>query len=242
MAGSRGSKGRKRPPPKRPASSSRPPAGGPKPPAPAPAGTPRAKPTRTERLEEARRARRRKAMVTRAGVFGALGLVVVLVAALVISDRNAANAERDRFSAGSCTFDTRSDPISPSPNNHVAPASYEVDPPSGGNHAPGAAPANDYSTGQSQAPPDPQIVHALEHGYVAVWIQPNLAAEELSALRDAVDPFSRDVLVVPRPSLEQKVAATAWGKRMLCSKVEPARIAEFVSSYRNKGPEKVPHP
>lgn len=248
MAGSKGSKGRRRPPPKRPSGSARPPGTGRTPSAATPAapaagaGAPRTKPTRTERIEDARRARKRKAMLTRGGIAGAVALVVAVVAVFVISDRNQARAERDRLTAGSCTFDDRNDPVSPSPNNHVAPASYEVDPPSGGNHAPGAAPAGDYSTAQRPAPPDPQVVHALEHGYVAVWIQPNVAEEDLTALRDAVDPYSRDVLLVPRPSLKQKVSATAWGKRLLCSQVEPARIAEFVKLYRNKGPEKVPHP
>jgi len=49
------------------------------------------------------------------------------------------------------------------------------------------------------------------------------------------------VLLVPRASLPKPVATTAWGRRLLCDGVEPQGLDRFVTSYRNQGPEKVPH-
>ncbi|MDP9388833.1 MAG: DUF3105 domain-containing protein, partial [Actinomycetota bacterium] len=197
--------------------------------------------TRAERLEEARRARRRKAQLTRLGL-GAVAVVLVgILAVLVISGRRAEQAERRRLTAGACRFDTRNDTLSAPPNNHVPPAGYKVDPPSGGNHAPSAAPAAVYG-GERPPPPDSQLVHSLEHGYIVLWHRPDLSEEDMAEIRGVYDGFSRDVLVVPRASLRDEVAATAWGKRLLCPEVESARLAEFVRLYRNEGPEKIEHP
>ncbi|MGI8686119.1 MAG: DUF3105 domain-containing protein [Acidimicrobiales bacterium] len=256
--GSKGSKGKKRPPARRPpgarpqatpgAAGSATRAGS----AGAPTSTTDAGPagaeqspaktktTRAERLEAARRARKRKAALTRAGIAGAVALLVLVVAVVVVSNKKEAKANQDRLTAGSCTFDTKSDPTDPAPNNHVPPVAYKVNPPAGGNHSPQAAPAVDYSGGQ-QVPGDPEIVHAQEHGYVIIWHRPDLTEPELAAVRAPFDRYPADVLVVPRASLTGKAVATAWGRRLLCTEVEAARLTEFVKLYRNEGPEKVPH-
>lgn len=174
--------------------------------------------------------------MVRAGVAVTVAVVAGVVATLVMADRRTSNAERERLTAGSCTFDTRNDRLSASPNNHVAPASYKVDPPSGGNHAPNDAPAGVYG-GTNPPPPDGRLVHSLEHGYVVLWHRPDVDQKDLAAIRGVFDRYSEDVLMVPRPSLKVKVAATSWGKRLLCPEVEPSRLAEFVRLYRNDSPE-----
>ncbi|HEX2698897.1 MAG TPA: DUF3105 domain-containing protein [Acidimicrobiales bacterium] len=253
MAGGKGakasrSKGKKRPPAKRPpGAAARAGAGSPASSAgtPAPPGTPPPaaggpKLTRAERLEAAQRARRRKAAITRAAIAGAIALVVLVVGAIVVVNTKHEEAATKRLTAGSCTYDTKADKTSSTGQKHVPPASYEVDPPAGGNHTPEAAVSGDYSGGDD-VPTDFRIVHALEHGYVTVWYRPDLGEQELAAVRKPFDRYPDDVLVVPRASLGGKVAATAWGRRLLCTDVEPAQLTEFVRLYRNKGPEKVPH-
>lgn len=255
-------KPKKRPPGKRPQPAKRPIAAGPAPAAGAgtapaggaKAGAPKAgataapaappapgKITKAERIEAARRARRRKKLRLRIAIGAAIALAVGAIVFNAVSNRSDTSAFRDKLTAGTCTFDTRNDPTSASPNNHVAPASYKVNPPAGGNHDPSAAPAGKYE--QGTAPADAKIVHSLEHGYIAIWHQPGLPKEEMDVITKVFDRYENDVLVVPRASLpaETKVAATAWGERLLCQKAELGPLTDFVEQYRNEGPEKVPH-
>lgn len=235
-----GGKKKKKPSGPRPAArtppASRPPAN-----APASAAAPAAKrPTQGQRLEAARAARARKSRNTRLAVAGAVVVVVGLLVFNTLDNRRASQALRARLTAGDCTFDTRSDSTSASPNDHVAPAGYDVDPPAGGNHDPSPASAGTYT--QGNAPSDARIVHALEHGFVAVWHRPDLDEAALGRLDDAVNAYRKDVLVVPRAGLSGQVAATAWGERLLCPTLEVAALQEFIDAYRNKGPERIPHP
>jgi hypothetical protein len=38
-----------------------------------------------------------------------------------------------------------------------------------------------------------------------------------------------------------EVAAKAWHRRLLCGRVEEPALASFIETYRNKGPERIPH-
>jgi len=210
-----------------------------RPPGPKPApATP--KKTQAQRLEEARRARARKSRNIRLGIAGGAVLVAGLLVANTLGNKSDTNALRRRLTAGTCTFDTRSDRTSAGTAKHVAPAGYEVDPPAGGNHDPVAPGAGTFT--EATAPSDQRIVHALEHGYIAVWHQPGLDEAAMATLTNAVDAYRRDVLVVPRASLSGQVALTAWGERLLCPTVETGPIQEFIDAYANKGPERIEHP
>ena len=212
-------------------------------PRPKPAGgagpAPPAKPTQAARFAAARQARVRKSRNLRVALAGVAVVVIAAVAWRVIDGRRDAAALRAELQAGDCTFDTRRDRTDPA-NPHSPPAAYEIDPPAGGNHAPGPADAGTYTA--DNRPSDAQVVHSLEHGYVAVWHRPALDEEAMAAVRNAVQAYQRDVLVLPRDSLTVDVAATAWGERLLCPAVETGPLQRFVEAYRNKGPERVDHP
>jgi len=208
------------------------------PPGPVPSGP--AKMTQAQRLDAARRARVQKSRNTRFAIVGGVVVLVGLIIFNTLSNRADTNALRARLTAGGCEFDTRSDDIDPPPNNHVAPAGYDVDPPAGGNHAPGASPAGTFT--DANKPADAGIVHSLEHGYIAIWHRPDLPEADMTAITDAIKGSERDVLIVPRASITGKVAATAWGERLLCGEVETAPLKEFVETYANKGPERIEHP
>ncbi|MGH9156549.1 MAG: DUF3105 domain-containing protein [Acidimicrobiales bacterium] len=203
------------------------------------AGTPPRK-TQSQRLEDARHARARKSRNTRLVVAGVAGLVVGLIAFNSFVNRRDSNALRTRLTAGGCTFDHESDRTDASPNNHVPPNRYEVDPPAGGNHDPSAADAGTFT--EENKPPDDRIVHSLEHGYVAIWHRPDLDEAGMAAIRQAAAGSEKDVLIVPRATLTGQLAATAWGERLLCPTVETGPLKEFIETYRNKGPERIPHP
>lgn len=77
----------------------------------------------------------------------------------------------------------------------------------GGDSLKDAASAGEFSG--ANVPPDGQVVHALEHGYVALWYRPDTPAETLDTLRGVRNEFDRDVLLLPRANLPVAVAATA---------------------------------
>ena len=201
------------------------------------------KPTRAERLAAAEAARRRKAARNRALVAGAIVGLLTLITVTVINTRRSNERVVEQLEAsGACTYDSRTDSDAGTGRNHVTgDIRYEVDPPSGGNHNPAAASSGIF-TAESK-PPDAQIVHALEHGYVTIWYRPDLDTASLDDLRAVTNRYERDVLLVPRESLPPNtpVAATAWHRRLLCTEADSAPLEKFVSEYRNKGPEKVEH-
>lgn len=189
---------------------------------------------RVNREQEAKR--RRKAALARFGVLGAFvaaGLGVILLN--VNSDRQA-KEDLKQMTARSCDADTKTDPG----QQHVQSPTYTIDPPAGGSHLETSAAAGNYAVGQ--APPDGQLVHSLEHGYVVLWYNPDkVKGAQLADVQAAAKAFERDTLVVPRTTMKVPVAATAWNRRLLCAKVEGDSLRTFISEYRNKGPEKVPH-
>jgi hypothetical protein len=200
-------------------------------------------PTRAERLAAAEAARRRKAARNRALIAGVIVAVLTLITVTVVNSRRSNSEVISQLEAsGACSYDTRADDDDGAGRNHVTGAiQYEVDPPSGGNHNPSAAPPGVFTL--ETAPPDAQIVHAHEHGYVTIWHSPDIDEAALGELRDLAGRYARDTLLVPRASLPpaQPVAATAWNRRLLCSRPDVAALERFITEYRNQGPEKVPH-
>lgn len=116
---------------------------------------------------------------------------------------------------------------------------YTVDPPAGGNHyeqpaAPGWYVGHD-------VPPDMYAVHSLEHGYVAIWVKPDLSKADMDQIYRVFSSYKLDVVVLPHASLTVPVAATVWHRRLLLNKVDAQVLADFVEAYRNQGPEAIPH-
>jgi hypothetical protein len=202
----------------------------------------RSGPTRSERLAAAEAARRRKAARTRALIAGGLVAVLALLTVTIVRSRRSNDAVISKLeSSGACNYDTKSDGDAGAGNNHVnGDVTYKVDPPAGGDHNPTPASAGIFTL--DTKPPDAQIVHALEHGYVAIWYRPDVDTATVDQLKALANKYSADVLLLPRPSLtDTQVAATAWHRRLLCTRPDAAALEQFVTAYRNKGPEKIPH-
>lgn len=196
--------------------------------------------TRSAVMAQDRKRRQRRKRIETGAIIAIPVIGVLLLVGLPIMNWIDERMMIRELSSGSCQFDEKSDPgASGTPDAHADQVSYELEPPSGGTHLPTAAPAGDYSSGQ--VPPDGQIVHAHEHGYITLWYKPDNPdiAEKAKAFYQE---HSRDVLLVPRPSLPVPVAATMWKKRLLCEEFEQDKIQTFFDAYVNEGPEKIPHP
>jgi len=162
--------------------------------------------------------------------------VLVAVGAYVVLDRRSDAQLRDALTAGSCEVDTEADSKTTA-SGHVPAPTYTVEPPAGGDHNPTTARGGVYEG--ARVPADGLLVHSLEHGYVVVWHQSDLPAEQKAELEDFEQRNDGDVIVVERPALPVAVAATAWEQRLLCGAVEPAVLDRFAGQYIGKGPEDV---
>lgn len=73
-------------------------------------------------------------------------------------------------------------------------------------------------------------VHSMEHGAVWVTYQPDLPAEEVEQLRQAVSGYSY-ALLSPYPDLKSPVVLTAWGVQLEVDSADDDRVATFLERY-----------
>jgi len=107
---------------------------------------------------------------------------------------------------------------------------YEQDPPVGGNHNPVWQNCGFYNDPVASE----NAVHSLEHGAVWITFAPDVAADEMEALRElAQTPL---VLVSPYPGLDSNVVASAWGVQLRLDSAFDPRLAEFVDWFAG-GPQ-----
>lgn len=199
----------------------------------APAG-----PTRKEQEHSARKSAQRRDDIRRWLTTAGLGtLLLLIVVGIVLFDRQHDAELRAALTSGSCEVDTQTDPTRAPGSNHVQDPTYAADPPAGGDHLASAARAGVYAG--TSVPPDGQLVHSLEHGYVIAWHRPDLSDEQRAQLEDFERSHDGDVIVAERASLPAPVAATAWGHRLLCQEVEPAALDRFFEERVGDGPEDV---
>ena len=191
----------------------------------------------TRAQQQAAAARRTQQARRRKVVIALLLLAAVAaVAAYVVSSRRADDSLRQALTSGTCDVDTASDRISGG-DGHVASPSYTVDPPAGGDHLASVARGGVYAG--DAVPPEGQLVHALEHGYVVAWHAPDLPAEQVEQLAAFEQRHDGDVIVAERAGMSTPVAATAWGQRLLCGEVEPEALDRFAEAHVGNGPEDV---
>ena len=111
--------------------------------------------------------------------------------------------------------------------------SYDDAAPTSGRHVANAPACRVYSE-----PLAPELaVHALEHGAVILYHQPD-DAETALALEEVATEWDSHVIVAPNEGIDSPVVATAWNRRKSYDGVDP-EVQEFVETYRQRGPEKV---
>jgi hypothetical protein len=104
---------------------------------------------------------------------------------------------------------------------------YNTDPPTSGPHVGWLAP-----WGVHTRPIPPQLqVHNLEDG--GVFVQYNCECPELVAeLRRVVEGYDRFVILAPYPTMESRIALTAWARIDTFEEFDERRIRRFIEAYR----------
>jgi hypothetical protein len=87
-------------------------------------------------------------------------------------------------------------------------------------------------------------VHNLEHGGIVLLHAPDLPEEERAQLRGFLEglPPGRALLSPYAPEMDlpgARVAAVAWGHRLLLGCVDLAALQAFFDAWNGKGPEDV---
>lgn len=174
------------------------------------------------KVDELRQAQQAKERRSRMLLIAAVGSVVALIAGVVgftvwrdVSTRPSLDAVK--------TFDVTRE-------HTTEPVAYEQSPPVGGDHHPAWLNCGVYS----EPVPDELAVHSLEHGAVWVTYRPDLPAEQVKALEDAIpDTY---IVLSPREGLPSPVVASAWSAQIQLTGADDPRLEAFIKDYR-QGPQ-----
>jgi hypothetical protein len=152
-------------------------------------------------------------------------VVVVVFAAGVFFYAENKNTQASTPPPGVQHFDNLS-------RNHVNnPVQYPQNPPVGGDHNPIWLNCGIYSS----PVPSENAVHSMEHGSVWITYQPNLPANEVSALQKLVGKNTY-VILSPYPGLPAPIVASAWGVQAKYTSASDPNLAQFMHYYR-QGPQ-----
>lgn len=118
--------------------------------------------------------------------------------------------------------------------DHIAetdpdPPSWDSDPPTHGPHDPVWAIWGQYDA----EVPQRNLVHNLEHAGLVIQYGPNVAPDQLAALKDAVLQDTEWTVMSPYAKLDDQIAYEVWGKLTTCTKFNQAVLDRF-RTYRNK--------
>ncbi|HSO66127.1 MAG TPA: DUF3105 domain-containing protein [Ornithinibacter sp.] len=174
------------------------------------------------KLDELKKAQQAKERRTRVVLITSVATVILLIAGVVgftvwrdVSTRPTLDAV-DEFTV---TRDHTTDPVT-----------YEQNPPVGGDHHPTWLNCGVYG----EPVPNELAVHSLEHGAVWVTYRPDLPADQVAVLADAVpDTY---IVLSPVDDLPAPVVASAWGVQLQLTGVDDPRLEEFITQYR-QGPQ-----
>jgi hypothetical protein len=149
---------------------------------------------------------------------------------------------------GTCNVDiVESPPASAVHRTQCTPIDYSTNPPSGGDHY------AIWAAFQTYGYPVPVgfVVHALEHGAIALWYNcPGGCADEVSEVQafidsQAEDPLCEDrsavrrALLLPNPALPSRWAASAWGYALTADCFDEAEFGAFYTAHYGQAPEQL---
>ena len=115
---------------------------------------------------------------------------------------------------------------------------YNSDPPTSGWH---------YDTPldsgfHEQPAADELVVHNLEHGHVVVYYDCS-KLNDCQGTKDQLQKLAESyrnwkVTIVPRQNADAALAVAAWGRLDKLENYDEARIKDFISAWRDRGPER----
>jgi len=224
--------------------------------------TRRANKDRRARLEELRRqqkaAERRKNFLF---VGSAIAVALILIGAAVIPAylHDQANKKKQKVGyqaapskaekAAGCDG-VHNDPISPAAVHVTTPIDYSKEkygdtrggtppiPPSNGRHNPVSLGDTNRFYPLSQNPRPERAVHNLEHGYIVVWYDSKLPADQAAHLQELAAGGNLSRLLVVGWSqgdlpAGKHVVLTSWGRTDRCAKVSDDVINRFYKTHLN---------
>lgn len=181
---------------------------------------------------EQRRARQRREQVKNYVIWGAVGLVVLLIIGFV--------AWRGvRPAAGQAFPEMVSSPHIPRDSD---PGEYNSDPPTSGLHYAEEAEAGFYDENMYTYPAG-YLVHNLEHGYVIFWYNCDLVSEDectdlKAEIRAVMDELGGTKLIAyPWPSLDVPVVVTSWTRMQKFETFDAEQAKAFYRANLNRAPE-----
>ena len=175
--------------------------------------------SKTQREEAARRARERRSLTRKLVIAGVLAVILAVV---FVATRGGEDADViDAMEAsGACEYAAGGDDPPTSAGDEIK----STDPAEPGFYLP-----------DDEVPPDEALVRAQRQGFVVLWYAEGTEPDSLQALSDR---FGRELIVVPRASIDGAVTVTAWDRRLACESVDESSIAIFAEAFRDRGPEK----
>ena len=172
-------------------------------------------------------------------IWGALGLVVVVIVGFFVfrgTGQSPSVGERVEVPADYINHIEEGTDPGPFPSN----------PPAGGRHYASEMDAGFYDENSPQTQltyPEGYIGHSLEHGYVVFWYNcASLSDSDCSTLKSEIkgvmDDFGGTKLIAfPWPSLDEPVTMTSWGRLLRFDSFDPETAAAFIQANLNKSPE-----
>ena len=175
-------------------------------------------------------------------LIGGIALAVVAVVAIAIGFISMADIGGGGGGASAASFDegvkaggctVKEFPLDKG-GDHIAatdpdPPSWDSDPPTHGPHDPVWAIWGQYDTEVAQR----NLVHNLEHAGMVIQYGPNVPADQITALKDAVLKDTEWTVIAPYAKLKDTIAFEVWGKLTTCKTFNQAVLDRF-RTYRNK--------
>lgn len=162
-----------------------------------------------------------------------LGVVAVVAGILVVGVAVAAIAFAFGFSTvGASSLPRGTQTFAELDHTHVSgPVTYDRVPPAGGPHNPVQLNCGIYT----QAVPNENAVHSLEHGSVWITYQPTLGADQVAALQQLITSnyvgTERYLILSPYSGLRSPIVASAWGAQLSVDLASDSRLADFIHHF-----------
>lgn len=112
---------------------------------------------------------------------------------------------------------------------------YNSNPPTSGPHA---APLR--TAVYSQAMPDENLIHNLEHGHIWLSYSDNTDQEVIDLFTRIQGQFPSAVIVTYRPDNDSRIAVASWRHLLKLEEPDEEQILAFVKRYFDKAPESIP--
>jgi len=106
---------------------------------------------------------------------------------------------------------------------------YQTNPPTSGNHV--EPPFQQADGAYSETPNTIDVVHAMEHGRVAIQYSPDLPEEDQLAIKGVYDTMYGGTLLYPNPDMPFEVATTAWTNLIGCPTYRGAATLDAVRAF-----------